>query len=382
MISQAMDQVKLDGVFYIEESKSGKTYLENVEGIQFDRGYSSPYFVTNNDNMTTVLEDPYILLIDGALTKVKELLPILSEVSAQQKSLLVIADDIAQEALATLVVNKQRGILNVCAVKAPEFGDRRKLILEDIAILTGGKVFSPDKAMKLDNFSHKWFGTARKITIEKEQTTIIDGAGKEEDIEERINQLQKQIDLSESLFETEKLQERVAKFIGGVAIIHVGGNTETEMRERKDRVDDALNATRAAIEEGIIPGGGAALLYARESIFPKTIGEQIVYDACGMPFTQILINAGFSEAEAVGIGKYDLIEKFGSNWDGYDLKSGKVVNMDEAGIIDPTKVARVALENAASVAGIVLLTECSIVDIPGTSKHDPASGIDLSQFGM
>ena len=381
LISSALSKVGIEGVVYIEESKSDDTYLETVEGMQFDRGYKSPYFVTNNDNMTCVLENPLILILDGKLSKINQMLPILESVSSQSRSLLIIADDIEQEALATLLVNKMRGIMNVCAVKAPDFGDRRKLILEDIAISTGGTVFSPEKGMKLEKYSWDWFGEARTVTVSKEQTTIIDGKGKEDLIENRIKELQTQVEKSNSAFETEKLQERLAKFVGGVAIIYVGGNTETEMKEKKDRVDDALNATKAAIEEGIIPGGGSALLHARICLEDSTsIGANIVWEACGKPFEQILINAGFSQSEAF-IEGYKLLESKQGAWVGYDIKEDKMVNMKEAGIIDPTKVARTALENAVSVAGTILLTECTIVDDP-SDKKSTQNGVDLSQFGM
>ena len=258
LIATAMSKVGRDGVVTIEESKSGETYLETVEGIQFNRGFKSPYFVTNNNTMTAGLSNPYILIADHRFTKIKELLPVLEGVSGTGRSLLIIAQDIDNEALATLVVNKMRGTLAVCAVKAPEFGDRQKLLLQDIAVLTGGEVFSTEKGMKLDKYSWDWFGEARTINVTKEQTTIVDGKGDTERIEARIEELQQQIEQANSPFEVEKLQERLSKFIGGVAIVHVGGNTETEMKEKKDRVDDALNATKAAIEEGIVSGGGAA----------------------------------------------------------------------------------------------------------------------------
>ena len=255
-----------------------------------------------------------------------------------------------------------RGTLAVCAVKSPEFGDKRKLVLEDIAITTGGQVFSKDKGMKLDKFSWEWFGEARVVTVEKEQTTIVDGKGEVEAIEKRIDELQVQIDKAKTPYEVEQLQNRLSKFTGGVAIIHVGGFTETEMQEKKDRIDDSLHATKAAIEEGIVPGGGAALLYARESINVDNVGARIVYNACGKPFEQILINAGYDKTDAQLLGKYKLVDSGDDEWAGIDVSSGKVINLKEAGIIDPTKVTRSALQNAASVAGTILLTECTITD--------------------
>jgi chaperonin GroEL len=373
LIAIAMKKVGREGVVSIEESKSGETYLETVEGLQFNRGFKSPYFVTNNTTMTSTLDKPYVLIADERFTKVKELLPILESVSGAGRSLLIIAEDIDNEALAALIVNKMRGTLSVCAVKAPEFGDRRKLALEDIATLTGGEVFTKEKGMKLDKFSWDWFGEARTINVTKEQTTIVDGKGDTGRIEARIEELQQQIEQATTPFEVERLQERLAKFVGGVAIVHVGGNTETEMKEKKDRVDDALNATKAAIEEGIVPGGGAALLYARSSINGKSIGSQIVYQACSKPFEQILTNAGYAtiDAQMLGMGLVDANEI----WDGYNLKTEETINMKEAGIIDPSKVTRIALESAASVAGTILLTECTIVDKVEESNNeiDPMS---------
>tara|TARA_Y100000389_G_C17453000_1_gene516115 strand:- start:638 stop:2260 length:1623 start_codon:yes stop_codon:yes gene_type:complete len=370
LIATAIEKVGSDGVVHIEESKSGDTYLETVEGMQFDRGYKSHFFVTDNNTMSCKLDDCYILVANHKFTQVKELLPILEQVSATNKSLLIIAEDIDNEALATLIVNKSRGILKVAAVKAPDFGDRRKLILEDIATMTGGQVFDKDKGMKLDKFTWDWFGEARAVTVTKEETTIIDGKGDENSINTRIEELQTQVEKSTTPFETEQLQNRLAKMVGGVSIIHVGGLTETELREKKDRVDDALNATQAALEEGIVPGGGAALLYARTKIDVSTTGGQIVYQACGKPFEQILVNAGYDSTDAQMIGKYQLIESGNSEWSGFNLKTEEVVDMKEAGIIDPTKVTRTALENAASVAGTILLTECVIVEHP--EKKDPS----------
>ena len=379
MIATAMQKVGREGVVTIEESKSGDTYLETVEGIQFNRGYKSPYFVTNNSTMSAVLDKPYILIADERFTKVKDLLPVLEGVSGTGRSLLIIAEDIDNEALATLVVNKMRGTLAVCAVKAPEFGERRKLILEDIAVLTGGEVFSKEKGMKLEKFSWDWFGEARTINVNKESTTIVDGKGKSGRIEARIEALQQQIEQATTPFEVEKLQERLAKFVGGVGIIHVGGLTETEMKEKKDRVDDALQATKAAIEEGIVPGGGAALLYAREGVKEvDNIGSQIVYQACGKPFSQILTNAGHPEVSSLIIAN-TLITESQVNmdvWVGYDLKTESMVDMKESGIIDPAKVTRTALESAASVAGTVLLTECVVVEDPDNKEEaDPMAGM-------
>jgi chaperonin GroEL len=378
LVTSAMEKVGREGVVFVEESKNGDTYLETVEGMQFDRGYKSPYFVTDNNTMSTTINDAVILIADKKFTQVKELLPILEAVSNQNKSLLIIAEDIEGEALATLIVNKARGILKVVAVKAPDFGDRRKLILEDIAILTGGQVFSVEKGMKLDRFDWEWFGEARVVTVNKDQTTIIDGKGNSDKITARIEELQSQIEKSVSPYEKEKLQERLAKFVGGVAIIHVGGFTETEMKEKKDRVDDALQATKAALEEGIVPGGGSALLYAREAITyskeerndHRFIGKQIVYKACGKPFEQILLNAGFNLQEIYNISNE--IGKMGEvgtkPWFGYDIKKEAIVNMKERGIIDPAKVTRTALENAASVGSLILLTETVVVDKPEDKK--------------
>jgi chaperonin GroEL len=359
LIAQAIDKVGLEGVVHIEESKTGDTYLETVEGMQFDRGFKSPYFVTDNNTMQSVLDNPAVLVMDHRLNSVKELLPILEAVSSQGKSLLIIAEDIDNEALATLIVNKMRGTINVCAVKAPDFGDRRKLVLEDIAITTGGKVFDKQKGMKLDKFSWDWFGEARTATITKEQTTIVDGKGELEGIEARIEELQSQIEKAQTPYETEQLQGRLAKFTGGVAIIHVGGNTETEMREKKDRVDDALHATKAAIEEGIVPGGGAALLYASSGIKPDSTGAALVIEACAKPFNQILVNAGYDDVKGQILAD-QLVNSGNDVWAGYNIETEKVENMKTSGIIDPTKVTRLALENAASVAGTVLLTECTI----------------------
>ena len=382
LISTALDKVGDEGIVHIEESKSGETYLETVEGLQFDRGFKSPYFVTDNNTMTSTLTDVSVLIADHKFTNVKELLPILEGVAKQAKSLLIIAEDIDHEALATLIVNKQRGTLNVCAVKAPDFGDRRKLILEDIATMTGGQVFDKSKGMKLDKFSWEWFGEARTVTVGKDKTTIIDGKGEENKIEERIEELAAQVEGSSSEFEREQLQGRLAKMCGGVSIIHVGGLNETELNEKKDRVDDALHATKAAQEEGIVPGGGAALLYARQSIKQDNIGARIVYKACGKPFEQILINAGHDSVGAQMLGRYKLVESGNNSWAGYNIKTDEVVDMKEAGIIDPTKVTRVALENAAAVAGTVLLTECIVVNEPVDPQNVTINNPGQGMMGM
>ena len=389
LISRAIEKVGKEGIVHIEESKTGETYLETVEGLQFDRGFKSPYFVTNNNDMTAVLKDTLILIADHRFTQVKELLPILNQVSTLNKSLMVIAEDIDGEALATMIVNKMRGTLKICAVKAPDFGDRRKLILEDIAILTGGTVFDTTKGMKLDRFDMNWLGEAKTITVTKENTTIIDGCGEEEKIVQRAEDLVAQIDNAETPFEMEKLQERLAKFSGGVAVVHVGGSTETEMKEKKDRVDDALHATKAALEEGIVPGGGIALLYSRKSLEDKMhddtmsdstkFGYKLVYDACGKPFKQILQNAGYSDSDANMISIVDL--KNGKDfWTGYNIKECSTTNMKDAGIIDPFKVTRQALINATSIAGTILLTEAVIIDAPEEKEEQPQ--MDPSMMGM
>ena len=371
LIATAMQKVGREGVVFIEESKNGETYLETVEGMQFDRGYKSPYFVTDNNNMSTTINDALILIADKKFTTVKELLPILEAVSNQNKPLVIIAEDVDGEALATLIVNKARGILKVVAVKAPDFGDRRKLLLEDMAIMTGGQVFSVEKGMKLDKFSWDWFGEARVVTVNKDTTTLVDGKGDTDKIKARIEELQSQIEKSTSPYEREKLQERLAKFIGGVAIVHVGGHTEAEMKEKKDRVDDALQATKAALEEGIVPGGGAVLLHARNCIETNNIGAQIVYNACAAPFKKILSNAGYEQEDI-----YNAINAVtgGNYWEGWDLKTEDFTDMRDAGIIDPAKVTRTALENAASVAGTILLTEAVIVDKPEENKNEDGLG--------
>jgi len=379
LISTAMDKVGRDGVVTIEESRTGETYLETVEGMQFSRGYKSPYFVTDNNTMQAVLRDPLILIADKRLNQVKEILPILEAVSQQNKSLVIISDDIDGEALSTLVVNKMRGILQAVAIKAPDFGDRKKAMLEDIAVLTGGTVVSSEKGMRLDKFDTAWLGTAKKVSVGKDVTTIIDAQGSEESIKARVEELKSQIDESTSNYEIEKLQERLAAFIGGVAIVHVGGHTEVEMREKKDRVDDALHATKAALEEGILPGGGIALLNASKFL-ASTIGdvegvdEQKGYDitiqAIEKPFYQILENAGYA-LESIRDTEEEVINS-DDTWVGYNPRSKEIVNMLDSGIVDPTKVTRLALENAASVAGTMLITETVISNI----KEKDSKSID------
>jgi chaperonin GroEL len=377
LIATALEKVGRDGVVAIEESKTGETTLEVVEGIQFDRGYKSPYFVTNNTTMNAVLEDPYVLIYDGRITAAAELLNVLQKVNSENKSLLIVAEDIDGEALATLIVNKMRGIVKVVAVKAPDFGERKTLLLEDLAIVTGGQVISKDKGLKLDKVNvaqlATYLGKARTVTVSKEKTTVVDGKGTEEAISSRAEEIKTQIDNAQSMFEKEKLQERLGKLIGGVAIINVGGNNEIELKEYKDRVEDALFATRAAVEEGVLPGGGAALLYAREAItYSKTdgddfnIGKKIVHSSLSSPFIQILENAGYTNANwyLYELGK-DLY-----TWKGYDLKNEIFVDMLEEGILDPTKVTRLAVENAAAVAGTVLTTETIIHEEPSKEKKE------------
>lgn len=384
LIATAMDKVGRDGIITIEESKTGETYLETVEGMQFNRGMKSPYFTTDNATMTSVLNDPLILITDKRLSQIKELLPLLESVSQQSKSLLIIAEDIDAEVLSTLVVNKMRGILNVVAVKAPEFGDRKKAMLEDIATLTGGKVVSPEKGMRLDHFDTTWFGKARKVVVGKDDTTIIDGKGEEEAITSRIEDIKAQIENTVSPYEKEILQDRLAKIIGGVAMIHVGGHTEVEMKEKKDRVDDALHATKAALQEGILPGGGVALLNAalhlREhplvALHPdQEKGFDIVMRAIRKPFEQILLNAGETQ-ERIEDREKTLLA--GAKWLGFNPRTGEYVDMLSEGIIDPTKVTRLALENAASVAGTMLITECIITNVK--KKDEPSAGVDPSMF--
>ena len=364
LITEAFEKVGKEGVITVEEAKGTDTYVDVVEGMQFDRGYLSPYFVTNSDKMEADLESPYILLYDKKISTMKDLLPVLEPVAQSGKPLLVIAEDVDGEALATLVVNKLRGALKIAAVKAPGFGDRRKAMLEDIAILTGGTVISEERGFTLENTTIDMLGTAEKVTIDKDNTTVVNGAGDAENIKARVNQIKAQIESTTSDYDREKLQERLAKLAGGVAVLYVGAASEVEMKEKKDRVDDALHATRAAVEEGIVSGGGVALLNARKAISKlkssnadEATGTQIVFNAVEAPLRTIVTNAGGEGSVVVA-----KVEEGDANF-GYDAKSDAYVDMQKAGIIDPKKVTRVALENAASVAGMVLTTECALVDI-------------------
>ncbi len=364
LISMAFNKVGKEGVITVEESKGTETYVDVVEGMQFDRGYLSPYFVTDSEKMQTEMENPMILLYDKKVSTMKDLLPVLEPVAQQGKSLLIIAEDVDGEALATLVVNKLRGSLKIAAVKAPGFGDRRKAMLEDIAILTGGTVISEELGFTLENATLDMLGTAETVTIDKDNTTIVKGAGKKTDIKARVNQIKAQIETTTSDYDKEKLQERLAKLAGGVAVLYVGAASEVEMKEKKDRVDDALNATRAAVEEGIVAGGGVALVRAKSVLdklstesLDEVTGISIVARAIESPLRTIVENAG---GEGSVVCNKVLEEK--KNF-GYDAKAEKYVDMLDAGIIDPKKVTRVALENAASVAGMILTTECALVDI-------------------
>ncbi len=365
-LADAMKKVGNEGVITVEEAKSLETELDVVEGMQFDRGYISPYFITNADKMRVDMEDPYILINEKKLSGLQELLPLLEAVVQTGKPLLIIAEDVEGEALATLVVNKLRGGLKVAAVKAPGFGDRRKAMLQDIAVLTGGTAISEDLGIKLENVTLAMLGRAKKVTIEKENSTIVSGAGKKADIEARITQIKAQIEETTSDYDKEKLQERLAKLAGGVAVIRVGGATEIEVKERKDRVDDAMHATRAAVEEGILPGGGVALLRAASALKrlrpendDQKTGIEIVRKALSWPARQIALNAG--EDGSVVVGK--IVEKDQYAF-GYDAQTGEYGNMVTKGIIDPTKVVRVALQNAASIAGLLITTEAMVAEIP------------------
>ncbi len=373
LIAEAMEKVGKDGVITVEEAKAMETTLEVVEGMQFDRGYLSPYFVTNAERMEVVLEDALVLIHEKKLSVMKDMLPLLEQVARAGKPLLIIAEDLEGEALATLVVNKLRGTLNCCAVKAPGFGDRRKAMLEDIATVTGGKAITEDLGIKLENLKLDDLGRAKKVVVDKDNTTIIEGAGKAKEIEGRIKQIRVQIEETTSDYDREKLQERLAKLAGGVAVIKVGAATETEMKEKKARVEDALNATRAAVEEGIVPGGGVALLRASEALGSlklsgdEATGVSIVRRALEEPIRQIVENAGLEGSVVVEKVKAAIpITR------GFDAETNEYVDMMQAGIIDPTKVERVALQNAASIASLLLTTEALITDIPEAEKADPS----------
>jgi chaperonin GroEL len=374
MIASAMAKVGNEGVITVEEAKSLETELEVVEGMQFDRGYNSPYFITNAEKMVAELEDPYILIHEKKLSSLQSILPLLEAVVQAGRSLMIIAEDIEGEALATLVVNKLRGGLKVAAAKAPGFGDRRKAMLEDIAIVTGGQVISEDLGIKLENVKLDMLGSAKRVRITKDDTTIIGGTGKKSDIAARVSQLKQQIEETTSDYDREKLQERLAKLAGGVAVIRVGGATEVEVKEKKDRVDDALNATKAAVEEGILPGGGAALLYATKALSglsglneDENAGIAIVQRAIQSPLRQIVENSGVEASLIVG----KLLEQKSSTY-GFDAQSERYVDLIEAGIVDPTKVVRIALQNASSVAALLITTEAMIVERP--QKQSPPMG--------
>ena len=375
LIAQAMEKVKKDGVITVEEAKGTDTTVEVVEGMQFDRGYISPYFVTDTDKMEAVLENPYILLHDKKISTMKDLLPVLEPVAQAGRPLLIIAEDVDGEALATLVVNKLRGSLKIAAVKAPGFGDRRKEMLEDLAILTGGVVISEEKGLTLEGAQMDMLGTAEKVTIDKENTTVVNGAGDKANIDARVNQIKTQIDNTTSDYDKEKLQERLAKLAGGVAVLYVGAASEVEMKEKKDRVEDALSATRAAVEEGIIPGGGVAYIRAIDALDKlkgknddQNTGIQIVRRALEEPLRQIVENAGLDGSvvvQKIKEGKDDF---------GYNANHNKYENLLKAGVIDPTKVARIALENAASIASMFITTECVVAEIPSEEPPMPPMG--------
>ena len=379
IIAEAMDKVGKDGTITVEEAKSIETSLDVVEGMQFDKGYLSPYMATDTETMEAVLEDPFILIFEKKITNLQDLLPVLQNVAKTSRPLLIIAEDVEGEALATLVVNKLRGTLNAAAVKAPGFGDRRKAMLEDIAVLTGGRCITEDLGIKLENVTVDDLGTAKRVTIDKESTTIVEGAGSHEDIQGRIAQIKRQIEETSSDYDREKLQERLAKLAGGVAVINVGAATETEMKEKKARVEDALHATRAAVEEGIVAGGGTALIRAQAALDAlnldgeEAIGVQIIRKACEAPLRQLVANAGAEGA--IVVEKV----KAGSGNEGYDVSTATYCDLVKAGIIDPAKVTRSALQNAASIASLLLTTECMITDLP---EKDSGGGGAPDMGGM
>ena len=382
IISEAMDKVGKDGTITVEEAKTLETTLDVVEGMQFDKGYLSPYFVTDPEEMECVLENPYILLFEKKISNLQDMLPLLQSVAKTGRPLMIIAEDVEGEALATLVVNKLRGTFQVCAVKAPGFGDRRKAILEDISILTGGKLISEDLGIKLENVTLDMLGSAKKVTVDKDNTTIVQGKGKSSDISARVALIKKQIEETTSDYDREKLQERLAKLAGGVAIIKVGAATEAAMKEKKDRVDDALHATRAAVEEGIVPGGGVAYLRCQKAIDTlelagdEKVGAEIVARAIEAPLRKLVSNAGQEAALVVAKVKADK----GSN--GYNVRTGEYADLMKCGVVDPAKVVRTALQNAASIAGLLLTTDCMVTDLPekkdacGCGNHGGQGGMD------
>ncbi len=382
IIADAMDKVGKDGTITVEEAKSIETTLDVVEGMQFDKGYLSPYFVTNAEAMEAALENPYILIHEKKISSLKDMLPLLEKVAKAGRPLLIIAEDVEGEALATLVVNKLRGTLQVCAVKAPGFGDRRKAMLEDIAVLTGGRCITEDLGIKLENVKLDDLGKAKRVTIDKENTTIVEGEGKQNDIQGRVNQIRRQIEETTSDYDREKLQERLAKLAGGVAVINVGAATETEMKEKKARVEDALHATRAAVEEGIVPGGGVAFIRAQKALDnikglegDEKVGVQIVRRAIEEPTRQLADNAGQEGALIV----QEVKARKGN--EGYDVATGEYTDLVKAGIVDPTKVTRSALQNAASISGLLLTTEAIVTELPEKEKTPPMPGGGMGGMG-
>jgi len=382
IIADAMDKVGKDGTITVEEAKSIETTLDVVEGMQFDKGYLSPYFVTNAEAMEAALENPYILIHEKKISSLKDMLPLLEKVAKAGRPLLIIAEDVEGEALATLVVNKLRGTLQVCAVKAPGFGDRRKAMLEDIAVLTGGRCITEDLGIKLENVKLDDLGKAKRVTIDKENTTIVEGEGKQNDIQGRVNQIRRQIEETTSDYDREKLQERLAKLAGGVAVINVGAATETEMKEKKARVEDALHATRAAVEEGIVPGGGVAFIRAQKALDnikglegDEKVGVQIVRRAIEEPTRQLADNAGQEGALIV----QEVKARKGN--EGYDVATGEYADLVKAGIVDPTKVTRSALQNAASISGLLLTTEAIVTELPEKEKTPPMPGGGMGGMG-
>ena len=381
IIAEAMDKVGKDGTITVEEAKTIETSLDVVEGMQFDKGYLSPYFVTNAEAMEVILENAYILIFEKKISSLKDMLPLLEKVAKSGRPLLIIAEDVEGEALATLVVNKLRGTLQICAVKAPGFGDRRKAMMEDIAVLTGGKCITEDLGIKLENVTVEDLGRAKRVTVDKENTTIVEGEGKQADIQGRVNQIRRQIEETTSDYDREKLQERLAKLAGGVAVINVGAATETEMKEKKARVEDALHATRAAVEEGIVPGGGTALLRAQKALDSlklegdEKIGMEIIRRAVEAPLRQLANNAGQEGALIV-----QEVKKRKGN-EGYNVATGEYVDLVKAGVVDPTKVTRSALQNASSISGLLLTTECVVTELPEKEKPAMPPGGGMGGMG-